>query len=59
MHAVVREVLQREEALEGADATTGDDDVWGHSHIPYAVAGAGVSVAASSCAQRSTAAQSV
>src|SRR4029078_283898 len=30
--AIVREVLERQEAFEGTDATTGDDDVWSHSH---------------------------
>ena len=36
MDAISREVLERQQTFEGADAATGDDDVWGHAQHPYA-----------------------
>ena len=32
LEAIPGEVLERQEALEGPDASTGDDDMWGHAH---------------------------
>ena len=44
VEAIPGEVLERQEPFEGADATAGDDDMWGHSHTvaPPAAADIGV-----------------